>query len=206
MKQKVFLYTLIFLKTLDKRQMLSGYAEALKHGLIADKNYWEALKKGLLSNSNDWNTLITTSIEIKNKIVLTDPRENGDRKMLNFGHTIGHAIESYSLKYDDMPLIHGEAIAIGMICESYLSHLVLELSAKDLKEISSTILKLYSKYELDQDKYHHLIELMRNDKKNGSDEINFTLLKEIGLAKVNYNVELDLIIESMNYYSFFIKK
>ena len=195
-----------FLKTLNKRQMLSGYAEALKHGLIADASYWEQLKKGLLTDSKDWESLIITSIEIKNKIVLKDPKEENKRKLLNFGHTIGHAIESYSLQHDKMPLLHGEAIAIGMICEAYLSHLVLGLNAKDLKEISSNILIFYTNYKLNIKHYHQLVELMQHDKKNSDDNINFTLLKEIGSADINYKVDADSILESFNYYNSLIEK
>jgi 3-dehydroquinate synthase len=194
------------LKTLDKRQMLSGYAEALKHGLIVDLNYWQALKTGLLSNADNWGELIKTSVEIKNKIVLEDPKEKKERKLLNFGHTIGHAIESCSLINDELPLLHGEAIAIGMICESYLSNLALELTAKELKEISSTILSFYSTYELDDSKFHQLIELMKHDKKNNTSGINFTLLKAIGEGEVNHEVEVDLIIESLNYYNSLLEK
>ncbi|MCO6499129.1 MAG: 3-dehydroquinate synthase [Vicingus serpentipes] len=201
----VFIYP-PFLKTLDKRQMLSGYAEALKHALITDKKYWKNLKGGLLSNSEDWENLITTSVNIKNSIVLKDPKEKKERKLLNFGHTIGHAIESYSLKNDSLPLLHGEAIAIGMVCETYLSHLVLELSAANLKEISSSILSFYSRYRLDDNQFHQLIELMKHDKKNETSSINFTLLKEIGLAEVNHEVDVELIIESLNYYNSLIKK
>jgi len=201
----VFIYP-PFLKTLDKRQMLSGYAEALKHALITDKNYWKNLKKGLLSNANDWENLITTSVEIKNTIVLKDPKEKKERKLLNFGHTIGHAIESYSLKNDQLPLLHGEAIAIGMICEAYLSHLVLELSANELKDVSSTILSFYSQYQLDENQFHQYIEIMKHDKKNETSGINFTLLKEIGLAEVNHEASIEMIIESLNYYNSLIKK
>jgi len=200
----VFVYP-NFLKTLDKRQMLSGYAEALKHGLIIDESYWEELKNGLLSNSSDWINLITTSVSIKNSIVLKDPREKKERKLLNFGHTIGHAVESYSLLNDQLPLLHGESIAIGMVCEAYLSHLILGLDEKKMKDISNTILNFYSPYQLDVDQYHQFIELMKHDKKNESDEVNFTLLKDVGSAEVNHVVDSDKILESLNYYNSLIK-
>lgn len=200
----IFIYP-DFLKTLDKRQMLSGYAEALKHGLVVDQAYWRKLKGGLLSDSNDWVDLIMRSVKIKNEIVLKDPKEKNERKLLNYGHTIGHAIESYSLKHDQIPLLHGEAIAIGMICEAYLSHLMLSLSAKELKEISITILGFYSNYKLEPADYHQLIELMKHDKKNETNKINFTLLKKIGTAEINYEVEVDHIIESLNYYNSLIE-
>jgi 3-dehydroquinate synthase len=172
-----------FLKTLNKRQMLSGYAEALKHGLIADKSYWKKLQTGLLSDANNWEVLIETSIEIKNTIVKNDFNEKGERKKLNFGHTIGHAIESHSLKHDKLPLLHGEAIAIGMICEAYISHLVLNLTSKELKEISSTILSYFNYYKIKESFFNHYLELMKNDKKNE-----------------NNTISTENIIESLRYY------
>lgn len=189
-----------FLKTLNKRQMLSGYAEALKHGLIANLDYWKKLKTGMLSDANQWQTLIETSVEIKNTIVLSDFEEKGERKKLNFGHTVGHAIESHSLKHDKNPLLHGEAVAIGIICESYLSHLELELSAKALKDISTTVLTYFNPYPIKESFFNHYIELMKNDKKNEKDTINFTLLSQIGIASVNHSVSEKNILEALNYY------
>lgn len=196
----VFVYP-NFLKTLDKRQMLSGYAEALKHALIKDKNYWKELEKGMLSDAENWMNLITSSINIKNEIVLNDPLEMGERKLLNFGHTIGHAIESYSLKNDEMPLYHGEAVAIGMVCECYISNKQLGLSDADLNTISSTIASFYKPYKLAASDFHQLIELMENDKKNENNAINFTLLSKIGVAHINQEVEVELILEGLNYYN-----
>lgn len=196
----VFIYP-PFLKTLDKRQMLSGYAEALKHALIKDASYWKELKGDLLSNSNNWETLIEKSVNIKNEIVLADPFEKNERKQLNFGHTIGHAVESYSLENDKIPLLHGEAIAIGMICESYLSQHHLTLSEHDFKDITTTITSTYKHHNLDDSAFHQLIELMKNDKKNEGDSINFTLLSKIGTAKINQEINVDLIIDSLNFYN-----
>jgi len=196
----VFIYP-NFLKTLDKRQMLSGYAEALKHGLINDESYWKQLKEGMLSDAKNWLELITSSINIKNNIVLSDSLEKGERKTLNFGHTIGHAIESYSLKNDELPLLHGEAIAIGMICESYISNQQQELSNKDLNDVSSTINGVYESYELKESDFHQLIELMKNDKKNENNGIIFTLLSKIGEAHINQEVEVETILEALNYYN-----
>jgi len=190
-----------YLQTLDKREMLSGYAEALKHALIKDVVYWNKLDSGMLSDSNNWEELIFTSIKIKNNIVLNDPLEKGERKLLNFGHTIGHAIESYSLVHDQNPLRHGEAIAIGMICESYISKKKNGLSAGDLKIVTGTICSLYRSYQLDDSTYHELIELMKNDKKNEGSGINFTLLSKIGKANYNKEVDVELILESLNYYN-----
>ena len=201
----VFIYP-PFLKTLDKRQMLSGYAEALKHALIKDCNYWNTLKKGMLSDSKNWMKLIISSINIKNEIVINDPKEIGERKLLNFGHTIGHAIESYSLKNDEMPLFHGEAIAIGIICESYISNQQSGLSDDELKEISFTISQLYNSYDLKESEFHQLIELMKNDKKNENNGIIFTLLSEIGVAKYQQEVEIEIILDALSYYNSIISE
>lgn len=189
-----------FLKTLNKRQMLSGYVEALKHGLIVDKAYWKKLQTGLLSDANNWEMLIETSIEIKNNIVKNDFEEKGERKKLNFGHTIGHAIESHSLKHDKFPLLHGEAIAIGIICEAYLSHIKLNLSSKELKEISDTIFTYFNPYPINESFFNHYLELMKNDKKNENDTYNFTLLKKIGEAECNHEISAENSIEALKYY------
>ncbi len=195
----VFIYPQ-FLKTLDKKQMLSGYAEALKHALIKDASYWIALKKGMLSDADNWLKLIATSVNIKNEIVLIDPNEKNERKLLNFGHTIGHAIESYALKNDNMLLLHGEAVALGMLCEAYISNQVMGLSDKEFKEIEDTINKLYSHFDFDVADFHLLIELMRNDKKNNGGEINFTLISEIGKGHINQHVDVECILDALNYY------
>lgn len=189
-----------FLKTLDKKQMLSGYAEALKHALITDAAYWGELKNGMLSDSNNWEALITKSVNIKNEIVLADPTEKNKRKLLNFGHTIGHAIESYSLKNDGLPLLHGEAIAIGMICESYISYKNSGLSVDELEEIGATILDFYSAFPIVNSNYDELLDLMKNDKKNENAEINFSLLTKIGEASINQKADIKTIIASLDYY------
>ncbi|MCB0409820.1 MAG: 3-dehydroquinate synthase [Flavobacteriales bacterium] len=189
-----------FLKTLDKRQMMSGYAEALKHALIADADYWNDLKNGMLSDGNYWSDLICRSIEIKNQIVTQDPKEKKERKLLNFGHTIGHAVETCSLK-TDAPLLHGEAIAVGMITESFLSNQILNLPEIELKEIVKTLKCFYKFNKLESDKFHQLLELMKNDKKNSRDEINFTLLQKIGEGSVNHSADFTQIIDALNYYN-----
>ena len=196
----VFIYP-DFLKTLDKRQMLSGYAEALKHALISDKKYWNQLQKGMLSDAAFWLDLISTSVQIKNNIVINDPTEKGERKLLNFGHTIGHAIETHYLSGEDLPLLHGEAIVIGMICEAYISSKLNGLPEEDLNEITSTFSKFYKLPTLKMEEYHLMLELMKNDKKNTKSNLNFTLLKEIGSASYNHNIEAEIIIDSLNFYN-----
>jgi len=201
----VFIYP-DFLTTLDKRQLLSGYAEALKHALIKDADYWRELKEGMLSDSENWLELILRSVQIKNAIVLNDPFEKNERKLLNFGHTIGHAIESFSLKNDENPLCHGEAIAIGMICESYISNKSNQMSTTDLKEITATISSFYHHYALADLNFHSYIELMKHDKKNEKNEINFTLLSKIGAGDFNHEIGVELILDSLSYYNAITKE
>ncbi|MCB0401837.1 MAG: 3-dehydroquinate synthase [Flavobacteriales bacterium] len=195
----VFIYP-PYLKSLDKRQMLSGYAEALKHALIRDRSYWNDLQGDYLSNAANWEQLISRSVNIKNEIVKADPFEKNKRKLLNFGHTIGHAIESYSLDKNELPLLHGEAIAIGMICESYISSRHLGMDETELEEIAQTINSIYKHYPISEGAYHELIALMQHDKKNQNDCINFTLLSAIGQGKIDQEVQTDLIIDALNFY------
>lgn len=189
-----------FLKTLDERELRNGFAEIIKHGLIADDDYWNKIQ-GL--ETFDWRslaTLINGSVKIKQNIVKKDPFEKGLRKVLNFGHTIGHAIEAYSLLNDKKPLKHGEAIAVGMICEAFLSKEYGALSGKELKQISEFILKHFPKYSLRNILSPELIRFMRHDKKNNSELINFTLLKRIGKAVPDYNCTDQQISLALNYY------
>jgi len=189
-----------FLKSLPPRQILSGLAEMLKHGLICDAAYWEQLKNSDLTNPSA--QLIYHSIEIKNKVIIEDPRETGIRKSLNFGHTIGHAVETYSLLHDDGGhLSHGEAIAIGMICEAYLSHKKTGLSAGELAEITNILSALYPKYFLEEAANPELFALMLKDKKNQNGQINCTLLSKIGQYSIdNICTEAELC-ESLSYYA-----
>ncbi|MCX6296422.1 MAG: 3-dehydroquinate synthase, partial [Bacteroidetes bacterium] len=126
-----------FLNTLDKRQVLSGFAEMIKHALIADANYWIKVTNADFADLASFDELIKTSVHIKNTIVLEDPKEQNIRKVLNFGHTIGHAVETLSLEQQTKShLFHGEAVAVGMVCEAYLSHKICKLSKNNLDEIT----------------------------------------------------------------------
>lgn len=189
-----------FIKTLPKRQVLSGFAEIIKHGLIFDKKYWELIKNVDVSKISEMHKLIERSIIIKNNIVKEDPQENGSRKKLNFGHTVGHAIESYFLETVENPVLHGEAIAAGMICEAYLSVKKLKFSQQALQEITDFVLTLYKPIEISSYAEIRIIHLMQHDKKNEKNEINFTLLKEIGVSEVNKTASIELIKESFKYY------
>jgi len=188
-----------FLKTLPPRQVLSGTAEMLKHGLIMDKAYWEALKTSDLSKPQG--DLIYRSIEIKNEVVKIDPFEKGLRKALNFGHTIGHAVETHSLLNDKEPLTHGEAIALGMICEGYLSYKKAGLSKAELDEIAAVLTNLYPKYSLAAANFTELGYLMLKDKKNEFGRINCTLLSAIGKCSLDNICTEEELFEALEYYA-----
>ena len=201
--QAVFISTQ-FLQTLDDRQLLSGFAEVIKHGLIQDKALYEICTPADLEhNSADF---VYQSVHIKKNVITQDPTEKGLRKILNFGHTIGHAIEGYSLYNDDTPLLHGEAIAIGMICEAYLSHKFTGLSQEELNDITDTFVSKYPSYSYTADQYETFIELMRNDKKNEDNKIGFALLTKIGVCTFNIYVDVDDIKSALDYYLDNIKK
>lgn len=196
--QSVFIET-GFLKTLPKRELLSGFAEMIKHGLIADKTYYQKLKEADYEHIGA--DAIYRSVEIKNKVVTEDPHEKGLRKILNYGHTIGHAVETYSLVKDKKPLTHGESIAIGMICEAFLSHRNDTLSEEDLQDISTYIRTLYPKYVIKKESFGQLLQFMQSDKKNENGQIMFSLLSTIGSCNFNCRVSETDILESLTYYN-----
>jgi 3-dehydroquinate synthase len=140
------------------------------------------------------------SVGVKNTVITQDPTEKGLRKILNFGHTIGHAIEGYSLLHDEHSLLHGEAIAVGMICEGYLSHKLNGLSLEELEDLITTFRKNFADYQFDDSIDHELLSLMNNDKKNHSNQIGFALLNKIGSCDYDIFVTEDLIIESLDFY------
>jgi 3-dehydroquinate synthase len=189
------------LLTLPKDELMNGFAEMIKHGLILDKSYWEKIVKTGFDDWSKMSSLINGSIKIKLDVIKKDPFEKSFRKVLNFGHTVGHALEAYSLKKDKRPIKHGEAVAIGMICEAYLSKTQLDLSTKELREIAEFISQYFPKYSLRTILSPELITLMRQDKKNEHpDEINFTLLKKIGKGSINHICSESQISAALNYY------
>ena len=200
--QAVFIET-IFLKTLPSRELLSGFAEMIKHGLIADLAYFKQLKE---TNYNEVSAEgIYRSVEIKNEVVTEDPLEKGLRKILNYGHTIGHAVETYSLIHDKKPLNHGEAIAIGMVCEAFLSVKNNTLTEEELVEITQYLLSLYPKYEVKQKSHKDLLQFMQSDKKNEDGQIMFSLLNKIGSCAFNCRVTTEDILDSLDYFNKQIK-
>jgi len=188
-----------FLDTLEEKQVKSGFAEMLKHGLIQNKAYWNALKK--TKSLEQMKSHILASVEIKNKVVLEDPTEQGLRKILNFGHTLGHAIESYFLESEDKKtLLHGEAIAIGMILEAYLSHKLLHLSYTALEDIKKIFLERYERVDFTDADLDNILKLMKFDKKNSHGKINFVLLNSIGHPEIDVHIPTQLLKESFAYY------
>jgi 3-dehydroquinate synthase len=189
-----------FLKSLPERELKSGYAEIIKHGLIYSKDYWLKIKStDLDTDTPEFGNLIHESIGIKNEIVQEDPNEKGIRKILNFGHTIGHAIESFYLN-SDTTVLHGEAIAAGMICESHISYQKSLLKKSELKEITNFIHTVFSNtFEL---KKHEdsLINLMLKDKKNLKQKILISTITEIGNCKYDIECSRDEILKSFEYF------
>ena len=178
----------VFLKTLPKRELKSGFAEVIKHCLISDSSYWAKISTRDFSDQS-WQDVVRHSVEVKNRIVQEDPFEKGLRKVLNFGHTIGHAIESYFLTHGEGKLLHGEAIAAGMICETFLSEQYCGLSKRDSSSIQEYILHTYGKTDMDSDQIDAMVDLCQQDKKNEKGMINFSLLPDIGKALFNIPVE-----------------
>jgi 3-dehydroquinate synthase len=191
---KMVLIDSAYLETLPQNQMRSGLAEMLKHGLIHDKIYWEQFLDLNQIDFADFDQLIFTSIVIKNNIVQQDPTENGIRKALNFGHTLGHAIESYFLENKEKnPLLHGEAIAAGMIMESHISMQKNLLTRNEYKQIKNTINRVFDNILIEEKDLLPILELLIHDKKNEYGTIQFVLLDGIGNTCINQEVENEII-------------
>ena len=188
-----------FLRTLPERELRSGLAEIYKHALIQDAEQWARLRELTAFTPDQLTPFLIDSLQIKRRIVTEDPFERGIRKALNFGHTIGHAVESYALG-TSTPLLHGEAIAVGMIAEAYLSHRQLALSEAALSDITATLLRTYGNYALPEGVDKALLALMRNDKKNEGAAINFSLLPAIGEVAVNQTANPVEIENALAYY------
>ena len=189
-----------FLRTLDQENILSGYAEMLKHGLISNKKMWAELLNfdvespdfGLLQS------MVEESVAVKQRIVTEDPTEQGIRKALNLGHTAGHAFESFALQKH--PILHGYAVAYGLICELYLSAVKTGFPTDKMHQTVSFIKAHYGKMTITCDDYPTLLELMTHDKKNTAGIINFTLLGGIGDIRINQTATQEEIYEALDFY------
>jgi 3-dehydroquinate synthase len=188
-----------FLNTLPQRQLKSGYAEMVKHWLIADAAAFEEQRHVGLFAEN-WDDLIRHSVGIKAAVVEVDPLEGGYRKVLNFGHTVGHAVESHLLEQPGRELLHGEAIAVGMLCEAYLSVKKGLLTKRELDQIETFLVSVYEKVRLTEDDIQAMSQLTLQDKKNTRTTINCTLLQGIGKAVWDQPVTLAEVQESLRYY------
>ncbi|MBU3822274.1 3-dehydroquinate synthase [Flavobacteriaceae bacterium XHP0103] len=191
-----------YLKTLPQNQMRSGLAEMLKHGLISSETYWNKFKELSKLSIEDLDELIYESVLIKKAVVDEDPFENGLRKTLNYGHTLGHAIESYFLTNDKKTtLLHGEAIAIGIVLASYISTKLSGFSTEKTNEIKQLFANYYGKVNILEQDYKPIIQLLKYDKKNDHGNINFVLLEAIGKPRIDCLVDEYLIIEAFKFYS-----
>lgn len=191
-----------FMATLPKNELRSGLAEMYKHGLITDKNYWNRLKDLSALSTDDLNTLIYESIVIKNTIVLKDPTEQNIRKKLNYGHTLGHAIESFCLDHDEKrTLLHGEAIAIGMILETFISMKIRGLDRKDFLEVCTVFTDIYNHVTFSHNDIEQIIMNLKYDKKNTNGDINFVLLETIGKAVIDQKVSNSIIHDAFDFYA-----
>ncbi|MDR0427944.1 MAG: 3-dehydroquinate synthase [Dysgonamonadaceae bacterium] len=196
----VFIYSEFF-ETLDTSNLLSGYAEMIKHSLLNSSPNLNAVLSFDLENIDykQLNRLLFESVLIKEQIVKEDPTEQGIRKALNLGHTFGHAFESFSYELNK-PILHGYAVAWGMICELYLSFIKLNFDKNDLIKVTRFIKGNYGKFPLECEQYSRLYELMQHDKKNESEEINFTLLKSVGDIVINQTASKQEIEEALDFY------
>ena len=189
-----------FLKTLDAENICSGYAEMLKHGLISNEPMWAELMNFDLERPDlrQLSRMVADSVAVKERIVTEDPTEKGIRKALNLGHTVGHAFESLALTRQ--PVLHGYAVAWGMVCELYLSCIKTGFPTDKMHQTVSFIKEHYGKMAITCDDYPTLLELMTHDKKNVAGTINFTLLGSIGDIRINQTATKEEIYESLDFY------
>lgn len=189
-----------FLKTLDAKNICSGYAEMLKHGLISTEAMWEELVSFDLATPDlkQLQRMVGDSVKVKERIVEQDPHEKGIRKALNLGHTFGHAFESWALKRK--PILHGYAVAFGLIPELYLSVAKTGFPTEKMRQTVNFIKENYGTLNITCDDYDELIELMHHDKKNQNGIINFTILGAIGDIRINQTATTEEIKEALDFF------
>ncbi len=187
-----------YLNTVPKEEMISGTAEVIKHGLIYDRKLYNDVRNNDLKNVE---YLIYRSVEIKNEVVLKDQRETSLRKILNYGHTIGHAVESYFLESQEKKtLTHGQAISLGMLTEAYISNKLYGFPESILSDLKTYVIDLFGKVPITPKDYPEVFAYLKHDKKNVGGQVNFVLLEDIEKFKIDCKVDIDLIEESINYY------
>lgn len=196
---KSILINVDFFSTLDAKNLRSGFAEMVKHALIDSRESWNQILQFDLENINFNNlkNLLQFNINIKERIVTEDPKEHGIRKALNLGHTFGHAFETLSHKTGN-PLLHGYAVAYGLVCELYLSYLKLGFPKEDFLKLKYFVKENYGSFNCDCKNYDDIMDLMKHDKKNESKDINFTLLSDVGEIKINQTATKEEIFECLD--------
>lgn len=191
-----------FFNTLPQQELLSGYAEMLKHGLIADKRIYNDLLAYRIDRADNEHLLrlLEESVNVKNDIVGQDPEEHGIRRALNLGHTIGHAFESLAMERKS-PIPHGYAVAWGLVVELILSHMQLRFPSDELQRFAAYVHDNYGAFEIDCSDYDELLRFMSRDKKNvRAGEINFTLLKDVGDVKIDCTADREQIKAALDIY------
>lgn len=189
-----------WLQTLDEENIRSGYAEMLKHGLIADETMWAELINFNLTQPDLYQlaSMLDKSVRIKERIVAEDPHEKGIRKALNLGHTFGHAFESWAMKRQ--PVLHGYAVAFGLIAELYLATTQTDFPTERMRQTVNFIRAYYGSLPITCNDYPELIELMHHDKKNRGNEINVTLLGGIGDIRIDQTITEEDIKEALDFF------
>ncbi|MBN2639933.1 MAG: 3-dehydroquinate synthase [Bacteroidales bacterium] len=191
----------VFLNTLDSRQWRSGFAEVMKYGLIMDRELWELIKMQNIEQieREALEEMIVRSAKNKIEIVKEDSQESGRRKILNFGHTLGHALETYFLTAD-RPITHGEAVAAGMICESWISMKISGLEQDEFTEIQKVIDKVFPRLRFTENEIPRLLDLTRQDKKARGGKIRYSLIDKIGSSLYDIEISDQIAEESLRYY------
>jgi len=187
-----------FLKTLSLAELRSGFAEVVKHTLISDRAMWEEVSSRPLGDQ-PWDMLIRHSVEFKARITTEDPTEKGLRKILNAGHTVGHALETYLLN-EGRRILHGEAIAVGLIAEAYIAQTRNMISEEELHNIFTFLVQVYGKVSIHQNELDAISGLILQDKKNKGNRILCVLLDRIGNSRWDCEISLDEVKNSLSFY------
>jgi 3-dehydroquinate synthase len=187
-----------FLKSLPQAELRSGFAEIIKHSLIADKDLWEEIRRKPLADQN-WDALIRHSVQFKARVTAEDPTEKGLRKILNAGHTIGHALETYLLN-SGTPVLHGEAVAVGLVAEGFIATRRGLLRTEDFQNMSTYISSVYGKVGFQSNELDPIGAIVLQDKKNKENRILCVLLNGIGDAKWDCEISLDEVKDALTFY------
>ena len=190
----------VWLKTLEKRQIVNGFAEIYKHALIQAPEQWKVLAETKELPPQNFEQILYDSLLVKKQVVEADPFEKHWRKILNFGHTIGHAIEANSLQQDDHPLFHGEAIAVGMIMEAYIGTITSGFPKSDLDKIVQVLTRQYGYYSIPENSEQAIWEAMLLDKKNKNQQILAVVLQAIGQPDIDVEITYELFEQTLNFY------